>query len=291
MSASNVPMQPLERRPAANATLRVITALVGAPLFLLLAYLGGWPFGILVAAVALIGQHELYRLSEAGGVRPYYAAGLGLGLLLALRPLAPWSLPLGVAAAILLFVGSVFIRAGEHKPIERLAATGLGLLYPVLPLSFLVDLRQAEGPEVGSAEAFYLVLTTFLLVWATDTFAYYTGRAFGRRPLAPAISPKKTMEGSLGGVAGAVVVAVVLKLTLLPFLAWAHLAALALIGGVVSQLGDLAESRLKRSVGMKDSGSLLPGHGGVLDRFDAVIVAAPLIFLYLRYAAGLFFTP
>ncbi|HMB91293.1 MAG TPA: phosphatidate cytidylyltransferase, partial [Rhodothermales bacterium] len=118
--------------------------------------------------------------------------------------------------------------------------------------------------------------------------AYYTGKSIGKTPLAPSISPKKTWEGAIGGGIGAVLAAVVLKLTLLGFLAWPHVIVMALICGVVSQVGDLMESRIKRSVGAKDSGTLLPGHGGMLDRFDAMILAVPLVFLYLRYGAGLF---
>ncbi|MDX1546847.1 MAG: phosphatidate cytidylyltransferase, partial [Rhodothermales bacterium] len=144
------------------------------------------------------------------------------------------------------------------------------------------------GGALVDDAAFALTLTVFLLIWATDTFAYYVGKNLGRHKLAPLISPKKTWEGAVGGAVGALLVAVVLKLTLLAFLAWPHVVAMALICGIVSQIGDLAESRLKRSVGAKDSGTLLPGHGGLLDRFDALLLAVPLVYLYLAYVARLF---
>jgi phosphatidate cytidylyltransferase len=172
-----------------------------------------------------------------------------------------------------------------EKPLERLSGTVFGAVYPAALLAFLTDLRLGEGAGIGDLEAFYLTLTVFLLIWATDTLAYYTGKAIGRHKLAPAVSPKKTWEGSIGGAMGAIAVAVALKFTLIGFLAWPHVVVLALICGIISQLGDLAESRFKRAAGVKDSGTILPGHGGVLDRFDAMILAVPLVFLYLVYVA------
>ena len=121
-------------------------------------------------------------------------------------------------------------------------------------------------------------------VWAADTLAYFTGRAIGKRPLFPRISPKKTWAGSVGGVVGALVLVAAMKTALLPLvLTWADVAVIGLICGAVGQLGDLAESMLKRSVGVKDSGNYLPGHGGMLDRIDAMLIAIPLVVLYLDH--------
>jgi phosphatidate cytidylyltransferase len=270
-----------------NNTLRILTALVGVPLVVGLSYLGGWPFAGMVLAVSLVAQHELYGLLEAGGLRPLKAVGLALGALLALRVLVPTALPLAVAAVVLLLACSPFLR-DEHAAPASLAATVFGALYPTALLAYLTDLRLARGPLVGDAEAFWLTMATLILIWVTDTFAYFVGRALGRHPLAPKISPKKTWEGAAGGVLGAVAAAVVLKLTALAFLAWPHVLAMAFFCGIVSQLGDLAESRMKRAVGIKDSGTILPGHGGLLDRFDAMILAAPCVYLYLAYVARLF---
>jgi phosphatidate cytidylyltransferase len=225
-------------------------------------------------------------MMEQAGLQPWQRFGLMLGAMVGLHPLVPEALPV----ALLLLLGglawSPFARS--EKPLHSLSATMLGVLYPTALLVFLTALRVGRGPDVGDAEAFYLTVTVFALVWATDILAYYTGKSLGRHKLAPSVSPKKTWEGSVGGALGALLVAVGLKLTLIPFLAWPHVMAVALSCGIVSQLGDLAESRFKRSVGAKDSGTLLPGHGGVLDRFDAMILAAPLVYLYLTYIARLF---
>ena len=187
-----------------------------------------------------------------------------------------------------------------------MAATLFGVVYPTALLAFLVAIRgggsvagggasSAEAlngapalvqPALTDGDAFALTVSILVLVWTTDSMAYFVGRAIGRRPLAPRISPKKTWEGTLGGAAFAVAAGALLKLTLLQFLTWPHMVALALICGVLGQLGDLAESKMKRAVGVKDSGALLPGHGGMLDRFDSMIVVAPAAYLYLRYVAG-----
>jgi phosphatidate cytidylyltransferase len=140
---------------------------------------------------------------------------------------------------------------------------------------------------VGSDEAFDLVLFTLLLVWASDIFAFYVGRAVGRHALAPRISPNKTWEGAVGGLVAAAGIAVAFKLTVGAFVGWGHVAALAVIGGVLGPFGDLAESHLKRASEVDDSSSILPGHGGVLDRFDTMALVAPLVYLYLAYIARL----
>lgn len=270
-----------------NSTLRILTAVAAAPIVIGLAYLGGWPFGLLVLAGALLIQWEVYNMMEQGGGLPRRMLGLLLGVVLVLRILVPASVPL-VVVIVLLLIGLMPFEHEREQPLVSLADTIFGAVYPTALLGFLLELRVARGPEVGDLEAFFLTLAVLLLVWAADIFAYYVGKTIGRRQLAPRVSPNKTWEGAVGGFLGALVVAIALKLTVLGFLAWPHIAALAVICGAISQVGDLAESKLKRSVEVKDSGTLLPGHGGLLDRFDAMIFAAPLSYLYLRHVASIF---
>lgn len=262
--------------------LRVLTALVGIPLILGAAYLGGWLFAGLVLVAALISQYELYRMLDAGGLRAHRGAGLVMGALVVLHPLQPDLLALGLVV-LLGYLAVATVGGSERHPLRTAAGTVFGVVYPSLLFAFLVHLRSARGPVVDDLDAFYLTLGLFVLVWASDTAAYYVGKSLGRHALAPRISPNKTWEGSFGGAAGAVLAAALLKVTLLDFLPWGHLIVLALICGVLGQLGDLAESRFKRSVEVKDSGEVLPGHGGLLDRFDALLFAVPLYFLYLTY--------
>jgi phosphatidate cytidylyltransferase len=269
-----------------EATQRIITSVIAAPVAVGLAYLGGWAFGGLVLLIALAAQYELYAMADAVGAPAHRVLGALLGGVLATAALWSGAGTVAVVLVIGLAVGSPFLFEREHL-IPGLAATLLGAAFPAGLIGFLAALREARGPEVGSLEAFYLVLTTFLLVWATDIFAYYTGKSIGRRALAPTISPNKTWEGTLGGAAAAGVIAIGCKWALLPVLSWIDVVALAVIGGGISQLGDLAESAMKRSSNVKDSSSLIPGHGGVFDRFDSMTIAAPLIYLYLRHIAGI----
>ncbi len=280
-----------------DSTLRILTAVVAAPVVLGMAYLGGWWFGLLVLGGALLIQWEVYAMMTHGGGKPRRVLGLALGALLVLRILVPGLLPL-VVAVVLVLIGLVPFQHRREDPLVSLADTVFGAVYPTALLGFLLELRLARGPHVGDAEAFVLTLAVFLLVWAADIFAYVVGRAAGRRQLAPRVSPGKTWEGAAGGAAAAVLVALLLRAVplsalglegpALAFLAWPHVLALALICGILGPVGDLAESKLKRSVDLKDSGTLLPGHGGLLDRFDALIFVTPIIYLYLEYVAQVF---
>ncbi|PSQ96529.1 MAG: phosphatidate cytidylyltransferase [Bacteroidetes bacterium SW_9_63_38] len=268
-----------------NNLRRILTALVAAPAVVGIAYVGGWTFVALIAAIGLVGQVELYRMARTTGALPNLTGGGILGVLLVATLAWPSLWPVAVAWLIVFVVLAPFLLP-QDQFLASFSTTLVGAVYPSGLLGSLVLIRAARSEVVDPSLAFWLVVLTFLLVWATDIFAYYVGKWVGQRALAPSISPNKTWEGTLGGLSAAVLVAIGFKLTVLGFLTWPHVAALALIGGGVSQVGDLMESQLKRSTGADDSSSILPGHGGILDRFDAMLVAAPLTYLYLRAVMG-----
>lgn len=263
---------------------RVLTALILAPLVLVLVFLGPmWLITLVVAAVAMLAAWEFLALTEQRGARPPKVLTLGcIGLLFA----GNYQWPEETITIFGFFSIILLVFCTFKSPVERALADAtssvFALFYLGLTLIPLPMLREAtNGPS--------LLAFLFLTVWAGDTVAMYAGRRFGKRKMAPNLSPNKTWAGAIGSVAGAVAVAGIL-LGLSSYLAqlnsvrlsfgdapvWYWL-VLAVVVNVAAQVGDLAESALKRSAGVKDSGTLLPGHGGVLDRIDALLLAAPVL--------------
>jgi phosphatidate cytidylyltransferase len=264
---------------------RILTALVGIPFVLGLVWLGGWYFFGLITLIALGAQFELVRMLQSSKWQVSLLWTLILGGTVVLRPVLPmWE---GWMLFVTLLFAVFQLRSGPDRIQERMASSILCAIYPVLMISFLIDIQEAAHFALGEGGAFWLMLLLLGLIWATDTGAYYTGKSIGKRKLAPSISPNKTWEGTIGGLVLAFIVGSVFKTTLLPELSWIDVTVLAFLGGAWGQMGDLLESAFKRSVGVKDSGSVLPGHGGLLDRFDSLIFTAPAYYLYLFYVTDL----
>ena len=272
-----------------NLAQRTLTAMVGVTLALAAVWTGGWAFAVLIAAAALAAQMEAYNLLRAAGTDPLVVPGLALGALAVLRPLLPAADALLVLGGLTVLGLVLFTR--EATPLLDAAATVFGVLYPSALAGAAIALRSSDAPWLaagGPTAAFWLTTTVLVCVWGADTLAYFAGRAFGRHPLFPRVSPKKTWEGSVGGALGALALAAGFKLAVptLP-LTWADVVAIGLACGVASQLGDLVESLFKRSAGVKDSATWLPGHGGMLDRLDAALVALPLVAVWFALTSGL----
>lgn len=273
---------------------RVLTALVLLPIAFGAVVLGGWWFTGLVVIVALRAQWELYRLGDRAGLHVQKEIGLITGLFVVLVPIWDAALPFALLGALVLIIVELFRRNESPLAVSGLAI--FGLFYPVLLAASVVHFRIAPVEAVGEAWAIWLVIGGLVAVWAADTAAYFVGRAWGKRPLFKRVSPKKTIEGTVGGVVGAVGMVLVLWLVVPQYLGWPGGMAVAwwdavivgLIGGIVGPLGDLIESLFKRSVDVKDAGDLLPGHGGMLDRIDAMIVAVPVMVVYLQFVTGIF---
>ena len=262
-----------------NLAQRILTAAVGIPVVIGVAWLGGWFLFALLVLVALAAQWEVYGLLRASGFRPFVWAGLGLGVLALARFQVDGLGPFLLLGGILLLCIVPFMS--RKQPLVDLSGTVLGVFYPTALLAFALPMRSIDLPAYGSHVGFWLLLVVLASIWGADTLAYFVGRALGKHPMAPNISPKKTWEGAIGGVAGAAIVLGIAKLVQLPFLSWVDVIILVLCCGVAGQLGDLAESSFKRAAGVKDSATWLPGHGGMLDRMDAATIAIPLATLYV----------
>jgi phosphatidate cytidylyltransferase len=248
---------------------RIIVGLILGAAAVLVIVQGGWIYFVAMALLALLGMLEFYRIT-----RPYHPATLAGLIAAGLMLFCAWyRTPVGVLGSLGLGLGLTFavVAWGGPRPgvTGRMAATMLGPLWVAYGFSHLLMMRRLD-------EGMALVLTVVFGTWAGDTMAYFVGKFFGSTPMAPRLSPKKTWEGYAGGVLGTVIMVVFIGLYTDLTPSESLLVGLAI--AVVGPLGDLFESLIKRDVDVKDAGSFLPGHGGVLDRFDALLFSAVAVY-------------
>jgi phosphatidate cytidylyltransferase len=255
---------------------RVLTALVGIPLLLYLVHHGGVAFSIFVTGISALCCYEYALVLRLGGRPVQFVTTVIVGA--ALAACAALAAPLGLAlTAGVALIALVEMFSSVHS-LDRAALSLFGALFAGWMPAHLALIRDLRP----NGEAFLAM--TFVSVWCMDTAAYAAGRSMGRRPLAPVLSPKKTWEGAVAGFAAALGVCALFSHFLLKdalTLPWALAVGAAI--GVTGQLSDLAESMVKRDAGIKDSGALLPGHGGVFDRFDSFILCAPAVYYVLIF--------
>lgn len=289
---------------------RVLTAVVLVPLVLLAVFRAPlWLFTLLVAAVAILALHEYLNISKAYGVAPLSWLTYLVTLLLILAAFAythyflivpaylvPSPVWMALSGAALIFGVPVVFRRDMKMALAASGISAFAVVYIGAPLAILILLRTEPLPVV-------FLLFALLSVWAGDTAAYYVGRFLGRHKLAPIVSPKKTWEGAVASVIASTAVSLVIfhfdnSLSLLltrqsdslhmrhywPPLSVPHRIILGVFTNIAAQFGDLFESAIKRGAEIKDSGSLLPGHGGILDRIDAMLFALPVVWYYATLA-------
>ncbi len=272
--------------------IRVIVGVVFVPCIVFLCWISGTSLFVFVTLVVLFGLREYHWISAAKDVEPNWYIGIPAAFLLCLDAWleAGSHAPLILTALVLLTAAAEVFRNSPRSPWHNVAATAFGVLYIGLLGSHLILLGTwpIDDPAVvkWGDRIMAPVLLAFAIPWSYDAFAYFTGRLVGRRKLLSRVSAGKTIEGTVGGLIGAVIFMFALRFTLFPFLTPMHCVILGGVGGIVAQVGDLAESLVKRDAGLKDSSSLIPGHGGVLDRFDSVFFAAPFVYYYLAYVVG-----
>lgn len=297
MSASPTSDPPTGKKPLSNLAQRVIFGLLGAALLLGCVWYSAWTFAAFFALVQARMLLEFYRMMRKAGYKP--AAGLGCGISLVIFGgvlgfnqfirVADEAVPVlvndfrlaGFALVgiiillpVILILREMYAWPRQNQPFSPFSNVGvalLGLLYVSLPMSLLNVLVFTEH-----GYDYRRVLALLFLVWTADIGAYAAGKTFGRHKLAPNISPGKTWEGWLGGTLLTLLVGWKLD-SLLPGMSLQHRLVVAAVVAVFGVLGDLAESMLKRSVDVKDSGRILPGHGGLLDRFDAFLFVVPVL--------------
>ena len=275
--------------PLPNLAKRVLFAVVAIPVVIAAVWFGGDALALLLAVASALAAWELTRLARAAGYTPFSGAAIAMaGLLpIAVRgyvigAFAPPLLALGFMVLLALVAAMLFRRAPDQHPLGAAAITFFAVLYTGGTLSFAYGLRY-HMYTISAAAGTALLVFPLVITWVTDTAAFFAGRAFGRRKLMPTVSPQKTVEGALGGLIAAMLVAWGYMLwVLVPAASLAMRPVVAVLVGaaisIAAQIGDLAESLLKREAGMKDSSQLIPGHGGVLDRLDSLFFAIPAAF-------------
>ncbi len=263
----------------------MITAAVGVPIIILAIWFGDPWFTLFIAAAGLAATYEFYHMADFDRREPLLYLGLLWTLALVLRPhyKNPDLLPIVVTAAMSVSLICLLLRRSRERAFRDWGWTVAGALYVGWMLSYWLNLR---GLEDGRNWVYLAMLTTF----ANDTGAYFIGRARGKHKLAPAISPAKTWEGAIGGLVSAIPSAILIAMALklisaglgTPFVfGYWQIIILGFLVGLFAHLGDLVESLLKRNMGVKESGNLLPGHGGVLDRFDSLIFVGAVVYYYV----------
>jgi phosphatidate cytidylyltransferase len=270
-----------------NLAKRVAVGIVAIPIIYFLCMAGGPYFFAFVALVSAVALREFYALTEAKGARPLLVLGISGGFVvnlsffihpasfahLASRPV--------LVPALLVLVIACTLWELFRKPDSRssallnLSTTLFGVLYVSLFFGTLIGVREIGGG--------YMVMSMFVTIWICDSAAFHVGSSMGRHKLFPRVSPNKTWEGAVAGLIVAILTAVAAKHFVLAFLPLSGAIAIGVVVGTVGQMGDLAESLMKRDAGVKDSSTLIPGHGGAFDRFDSILLVAPCVYLYLEY--------
>ena len=267
---------------------RISVAAVGIPLLVALSYLGGWYFFTVILLISTVSQWEFYQIQKNNNIYPQNFSGIIAGTILLLTI----QTQMWLAGSLLLIICLMMILANEMLRHQKnvsanIGVTLLGVLYiPMLLGSFLYLRTYLDGlfPQIEHA-GFKFILTIFSTIWICDTFAYAFGRMLGKHKLYEKVSPNKSIEGAIAGVIGSVLVFVLVKyFNILPF-SLLEVFIFGIVMGIVGQTGDLVESWFKRDAGVKDSSALLPGHGGMLDRFDSLIFVSPamLVLMVILY--------
>jgi phosphatidate cytidylyltransferase len=285
-----------------NLAQRFLVAVVAVPIILFVFYMDRpEPTWALIFLASLIAMHEFFAMTlpkedrmpalVIGGLACAVFYWVDPAAIAHYAPASKWvtaSIPIAKPLLLVIVVLVPFLyylfRFREIPSVAgRMTATVTGIVYAGLLATFLSMFKRDAPNEIGG----HMIVLVLLIAWLADTGGYFAGRFLGKAKLYEAVSPKKTWAGAWGGIAGSVIGVVAMKLLFLKGMAWVDVFLIAIPGGMLGQMGDLAESLIKRSVGVKDSGALLPGHGGILDRIDAVLFIAPYVYCYMTIRAAL----
>lgn len=266
-----------------NLTQRIIAAVIGVSIILVATLYNEWTFWILFLAISVLTQWEFYKLLKLDSNLPLTFYGTFCGVVLNIltffieKDMLPFKFYYVIVPLLTLTFFIKLYKKKDSKPFANLGYTFLGIIYVAVPFALINELVLTDTAGYEPK----LILGCLFILWASDTGAYFAGRFLGKRKLFERVSPKKTWEGFFGGAILALVIAFILTQYFDCILAWQWY-IIAIIISVTGTLGDLVESLFKRSIAIKDSGSLIPGHGGFMDRFDGLLLSMPFIVTFLK---------
>ncbi len=272
-------------------------AILFIPILIYIVWAGGIYFLVLVELGIFVGVYEFCDILRQRGLAPYKSLAIISSLVLGLSAYFHSHLftMLTISALVIVVAVAELLRRKKEEAIFHISGTVFGVIYVGWLLSHLILLMQMPRVlepliytnifDVKIRLGTSLALLPFVLTWCNDSMAFFVGRRCGRRKFFPSISPNKTWEGVLGGVLGVVVAAFIYQQVYATYLSWFDCMALGVGTAIIAPIGDLVESMIKRDVKVKDAAATIPGHGGVLDRFDSLLFTAPLIYYYLRFFA------
>lgn len=257
---------------------RVISALVAVPLLVFFIVMGGYVFkaGVLfLICKAVLEYSKAYEKTDSNVITPIIIIGALFNILIVSNDKTSYMFPLIILVTLCSMAAPIFLK---RYNVLSSAVTITGYIYIAVFFSILILIRDIPGGNK-------YIWMVFIIAFCGDTMAYYTGRLFGKRKLCPDVSPKKTVEGFIGGIAGSIIGLMVWYIFIKDF-SLPSLILLGAVGSIISVIGDLSASLIKRYVGIKDYGNIMPGHGGILDRFDSILFTAPVVYYYILMITG-----
>ena len=266
-----------------NAT-RIIVSIFAIPVILAASYFGGIYFFIFTLLISLAAFYEFVQLSKNKGANANLWFGFVSIILLLINTFKVFADFISIISFIVFAISLIELFRNKGSAILNIGTTLLGIFYIGLFSASLFSIREFY-PNVGEIyfRGGYLIITIFASIWICDSAAYYGGTALGKHKLFLRVSPNKSWEGAVFGFVFAIITMVLAQIIVLKFLSLSTAIVIGIIVGIFGQIGDLIESLIKRDAGVKDSSSVIPGHGGIFDRFDSLLYTAPIILIYLKY--------
>ncbi len=276
----------MRRKILSNTAVRIFVSVIAIPLLLLIAYAGGWYFTVFVITISLLSFYEFGKLSEAKGAYVNFAWGtIGIIFILSNNFFLKNEKTFLIITTWFLFLLLIELFRNKGSALLNIGLTSLGFLLFSISGYSIIGIREIfNNSDFDYSNGAMIIFSILGTIWICDSTAFFVGTKFGKHKLFPRVSPNKSWEGAVSGFAASILSMILFHFLILDFISMINSIVVGIIIGTLGQLGDLIESLLKRDSGVKDSSNIIPGHGGVFDRFDSLFFASPFIYFYLIFS-------